>query len=84
MNQRQPLLYAISRILKRLGIPHHVESGESFTAGRNLRVDIVIRRRGLRDAPNREHRKKSILLDVTHVDLRAQRHLQGGSADLMD
>ena len=68
MNQHQPLLHAISRTLERLGVPHQVESGEPFTAERNLRMDIVVRRSGL---PNREYRGKSILLDVTHADLQA-------------
>ena len=81
VNQHQPLVHAISRTLKRLGIRHQVESGEPFTADRNLRMDIVVRRGGLRDAPNREYREKSILLDVTHADPQAQIHLRGGSAD---
>ena len=55
VNQHQPLLHAISRTLKLLGISHQVESGEQFTAERNLRTDIVIRRGSVRDAPNREH-----------------------------
>eukprot|EP00904_Undaria_pinnatifida_P005611 jgi/Undpi1/217/HiC_scaffold_1.g00214.m1 len=53
---------------QRLGIRHRVESGEPFTADRNLWMVIVDRRRGLRDAPNREYRDKSILLGVTHSD----------------
>ena len=73
VNQHQPLLHAISRTLKRLGIPHQVESGEAFTAERNLRMDIVVRRGGLSDAPNREYREKSILLDVTHAVISAKR-----------
>ena len=44
-------------------------------------MDIVIRRGGLRDAPSREYREKSILLDVTHADTQAQVHLRRGSAD---
>ncbi|CAN0496495.1 unnamed protein product, partial [Laminaria digitata] len=32
VNQHQPLVHAISRTLKRLGIRHQVESGEAFTA----------------------------------------------------
>ena len=59
VNQHQSLLHAISRTLKRLRIPYQVESGEPFTAGRNLRMNIVIRRGSLRDAPNREYRDKS-------------------------
>ena len=81
VNRHQPLRHAISRILNRLGVQHQVESGEPFTAERNLRMDIVIRRGSLRDAPNREYRDKSILLDVCHADPQAQVHLRGGSAD---
>ena len=81
VNQYQPLLHAISHTLKWLGISHQVESGEPLTAERNLRMDIVIRRGGLRDAPNREYRDKSILLDVNHADQQAQVYLRGGSAD---
>ena len=80
VKQHQPLIHAISRTLKPLGIPHQVGSGEQFTADRNLRMNIVIRRGSLRDAANRECRDKSIQLDVTHADPQAQVHLQGGSA----
>ena len=80
VNQHQPRLRAICRTLKRLGILHQVESGKPFTADKNLRMDIVVVR-GLRDAPNREYRNKSFLLDVTHADPQAQVHLRGGSAD---
>ncbi|CAN0507989.1 unnamed protein product [Laminaria digitata] len=80
VTHHQPLLHAISRTLNQ-GIRHQVESGEPFTADRNLRMDIVIRREGFRDAPNREFRDKSILLDVTHACPQAQVHLRGGSAD---
>ena len=79
-NQRQPLVHAMSRTLKWLGIRHQVENGEPYTADRNLRMDIVVRRGGLRDAPNREHREKCILLDVTHAGPQAQIHLRVGSA----
>ena len=81
VNQHHPLLHAISRTLNRLGILHQAESGEPSTADMFLRMDIAIRRGGLRDAPNREYREKSILLNVTRVDPQAQIHLQGGSAD---
>ena len=81
LNQHQPHVRAMSRTLKRLEIRHQVESGEPFTADRNLRMDIVVRRGGLRDVPNREYRKKSTLLDVTHADRQAQIHRRGGSAD---
>ena len=72
MNQRQPLLHAISRISKRLGIPHQVEGGEPFTAEQeNLRMDIVVRSGCLWNASYREYRDKCILLGVTHVDSRS-------------
>ena len=57
-----------------------MESGESFTADRNLRMDIIVRRGGLPDSPNREYRDKSIVLDVTISDPQAHVHLGGGSA----
>lgn len=47
----------------------------------NLQIEIVVRTDGVRDAPNREHRGKSILLGVTHADSQAQAHLQTGDAD---
>ena len=81
VNQHQPLLHAISRTLKRLGVPHQLESVEPVTADKNLRMDIVVRR-GLRNAPNPEYRDKSILVHVTHADPQAQQvHLRAGSAD---
>ena len=79
-NQYHPLLHAISRTLKRFGVPHQVDSGEPFTADRSLRMDVVARRGGLRNAPNPEHRDKSIIVDVIHADPQAQVHLQAGSA----
>ena len=79
VNQHQPLLHAISRTLKRLGVPHQVESGEAFTVDINLRMDIVVMRGRLRNAPNPEYRDKSILVDVT--DSQAQVHLRAGSPD---
>ena len=81
VNQHQPLPHAISRTLKRLGIRHQAESGQPFNTDQNLQMDIVVRRGGLRDAPNRGYRDKSILLDVTHADPQAQVYLRVGSAD---
>ena len=80
VDQHQPLVHAMSHTLKRLGIRHQEESGKPFSADRNLQMDIVVRRGGLRDAPIREYREKPILLDVTHADPQAQIHLRGGSA----
>ena len=51
-----------------MSIRHQVESGASFNADRNLRMDIVIDRGGLRDATSSEYRSKAILVDVTHTD----------------
>ena len=81
VNQYQQLLHAISRTLKRLGVTHQAESGDPFTADRNLRMDIVVRRGGLWNALNPEYRDRSILVEVTHADPQAQAHLQAGSAD---
>ena len=81
VNQHYPLVHAMSRTLKRLGIRHQVKSGEPFTADRKLRMNIVVRRGGLRDAHNRGYRDKSVLPHVTHADPQAQIHLRGGSAD---
>ena len=44
-------------------------------------MDIDIWKGCLREAPNREYRDKSILLDVTHAHPQAQVHLRGVSAD---
>ena len=81
VKQHQPLLHSISRTLKWLGVPHQAESGEPFTADRNLQMDIVVRRGDLESAPNPEYRDKSILADVTHADPQVQVHLRAGSAD---
>ena len=74
VNQHQPLLHAISRTLKRLRIPHQVESGEPFTAERNLRMDIVIRRGSLQDAPNREYRDTSPSCWTSPTQTRTRRY----------
>lgn len=81
MNQYKPLLRAVSRTLRRLGILHQVERGEPLTADRNLRMEIVTRRGDLRDAPNREYPDKSILLDVTHDDPQEPEDLRVGIVD---
>ena len=40
----------IPRVLKRMSFRHQVESGASFNAERDLRMDIVVERGSLRDA----------------------------------
>ena len=80
VDQLQPILHAISCTLKRTGVPHAVESGVPFKVDRNLRVDVVEARGGLRDAPDRECREASILMGVTHADPQAHVHLRGGGA----
>ena len=66
----------MSRTWKWLGIPHEVENGEPFTADQNLRIGIAVRRGGLRNAPSMELRERSILLDVTNADPKAQIHCE--------
>ena len=58
-----------------------MESGASFHADMNLRMDIVIERGGLRDATSSEYRDKAVLLDVTRADPQARVHTRDGSAD---
>ena len=58
-----------------------MESGAPFNGDRNLRMDIVIERGGLRDATSSEYRNKAILLDITHADPQARVHMRAGSAD---
>ena len=48
---------------------------------KNLRMDVVVRRGGHRNAPNPEYRDKPILVNVTHADPQAQVHLRTGSAN---
>ena len=80
VNQHQPLVHAASHFLKRMSVCHQVESGASFNADRGLRVDIVIERRGFRDASASNFRRKSILIDVTYANPQAGVHLHAGSA----
>ena len=81
VNQHQPLVHALSRTFKRLSIGHQVESGAPFNADRNLRMEIVIERAGLRDAMSSEYRNKAIIPDVTHADPQARVYMRDGSAD---
>lgn len=70
----QPLLLlAVPYTLKRVGVPHRVESGEPSAADKKVRNCFmrVMRIGGLRDAPSRVFRHKS-LRDVTHETLQAR------------
>ena len=67
MNKHQPLVHALSRTFKNLSIRHQVENGSPFHANMDLRMNIVIEARGLRDATESEYRNKAILVDVTYV-----------------
>ena len=58
-----------------------MESGAPFNADRDLRIDMVIEKGGLRDATASEYRNKTILLDVTYADAQAVGHMRSGSAD---
>ena len=64
-----------------MSIRHQVEIGAPFHAGRDLRMDVVIERGGLRDATAAEYRNNAILLDVTYADPQAMGHMRAGSAD---
>ena len=69
------------------GIPRQVESGEPFTADRNLTMDktAAAKRGCLRGAPEWENRQTSILPGVSRAAPQARVHLGGGSAlTLMD
>ena len=50
-----------------MSIRHQIESGAPFDAERDLRMDIVIERGGLRDATAAEYSNKAIMLDVTYA-----------------
>ena len=52
-------VHALSRTFKRLSTRHKVESGAPFNDDKNLRMDIVIERGGLRDATSSEYRNKA-------------------------
>ena len=62
-------------------IRHQVESGAHFNAERDLRIDIVIERGGLRNATAADYRDKAILLVVTYADPQAVSHIREGSAN---
>ena len=79
--QHQLLVHALSGTFKRMSTCHQVESGAPFNADRDLRMDMVIERGGLRDATASEYRNKAILLDVTYADPQAVGHMRAGSAD---
>ena len=81
VNQHQPLVHALSRVLKSMSNCHQVKSGTPFHADRDLRMDIVIEAGGLRDATAPEYRDKSILLDVTYADPQAGVHMREGGTD---
>ena len=81
VNQYQPLVHAVFFTLKWMSTRHQVESGAPFNADRDVRMDMVIKREGLRDATASEYRNKAILLDVTFADLEAMSHMRTGSAD---
>ena len=76
VNYHQPSVHVPSRFQKRMSVRHQVESGAPFNANRDLRVDIVIERGGLRDASASGFRHKSILIDVTYADPQAGVHLR--------
>ena len=82
VTQHHPLLHAISRTLTRFGIPHQVESGEPFTADKNLRMELAIRKEEVFGTLRTGSTETSpSRLGVTNADPQTQVHLRGGSAD---
>ena len=81
VNQHQSLVHATSRVLKQMSIRHQVGNGAPFNADRNLRMDIVMGRGGIRDALASDFRHKGILIDLTYADPQAGVRLRAGSAD---
>ena len=81
VNQHQALVHALSRTFKRKSIRHQVESGAPFNADRDLRIDMVIEKGGLRDATASEYRNKMMLLDVMYADPQTVGHMRAGGAD---
>ena len=80
-NHHQPLVHALSRTLKSISICHQVESGAPFHANSDLRMHMVTKAGGLRDATASECRNKAIFLDVTYADPQAGASMRTGSAN---
>ena len=81
VNEHQPLVHATSLFLKRMSVRHQVASGAPFNADRDLRMDVIIERRGLRDASASKFRHENILIDVIYADPQAGVHLRVETAD---
>ena len=58
-----------------------MESGALFNADMDLRMDMVIEKRGFRDATASEYSNKAIPLDVTYADPPAVGHMRAGNPD---
>ena len=67
VKRHQQLFDTISRNVEGLGVSNQVKSGEPFSADRNLRINILVRR-GLRNAPKPDNMDKRIILDRAHAD----------------
>ena len=84
VKQHQSLVHVTSRFLRRMSVRHQGETGATcatFSAGRDLRMDIVTEREGLRDASTSELRHKYLLFDVTYTDTQAGVNLGAGCAN---
>lgn len=84
VNQHQPPVYVLSGTIKRLSIRH--QSGKRrapFNAEKDLRMDVVIERGGLRDVTWPEYTaNEAIPLDVNqHADPLEEVHIRTGRAD---
>ena len=80
VNQHQPLVHTLAKLLKRVRVPREVEDGSPFTTDKDLRMDIVILPGGLANAPNPEYRSKGLLVEVTFTEPQASSHMNRGSS----
>ena len=64
-----------------MSIRHQMESGAPFNADRDVRMEMVIEKGGLKDATASEYRNQAILLDVKYAEPQAVGHIRAGSAD---
>ncbi|CAM9381116.1 unnamed protein product, partial [Choristocarpus tenellus] len=57
-----------------MGIPCTIEDSRTFTANRNLHMDLVFHAEPLADARTAPYRDKGLLLDVTFAEIQATSH----------
>lgn len=67
VSQQQPLEYAMSEAFKRLSIPHTEEGGASFTADKQISMNVNVSAMGIRHAVSAAYKHKGLLVDVIHA-----------------